>query len=272
MRLNRWALPLLAASIWLAPAAAQEKTGNKPGFMLAPGSAKIVLMRPSVKVGEQSTGGLFEPNADWTDQAKENLGKAIAAIQSQLGNVVVAYSEPVGPAAVRATEYRALFDAVAQSVIVYQFFPGNRLPTKKRKDSFEWTLGSEISALPGLENADYALFIVTEDHFGSTGRKVAQLFGAMMGVSIQSGVHKGFAGLVDLKTGDLVWLNADLQMGGDVRTDEGAQKRVAQLFEGFPGRTQTILPAATGAVTPSPAQPVSATSGATAAAVAEVGD
>jgi hypothetical protein len=107
---------------------------------------------------------------------------------------------------------------------------------------------------------------------GSTGRKVAQLFGAMAGISIPSGVHKGFAGLVDLKTGDLVWLNADLQMGGDVRTDEGAQKRVAQLFEGFPGRTSPVSPAATVAVAPSLAPSAPAISNATVAAVAEVGN
>ena len=255
-------LALLALAVCAAGAQAQEKTGNKPGFTLAPGTARIVMMRPSVKVGAQSTGGMFEPNADWTDQAKENLGKAIAAAQSSLGNTVQNYVEPAGPDAALATEYRSLFDAVSASVITYQFFPGNRLPTKKRKDSFEWTLGSDISKLPGLESADYALFIVTEDQYGSTGRKMAQLFGAMAGISIKSGVHKGFAGLVEVRTGDLVWLNADLEMGGDVRTEDGAQKRVAQLFEGFPGRAA-----------PSPVSPAVGPSGSrTAAAVAAVGN
>ena len=51
-----------------------------------------------------------------------------------------------------------------------------------------------------------------------------------------AGVHTGYAGLVDLRTGELVWLNADRQMGGDVRDAEGADKRVRQLLEGFPGR------------------------------------
>ena len=41
--------------------------------------------------------------------------------------------------------------------------------------------------------------------------------------------------IVDLKTGDLVWLNADAAMGGDVRDPDGAQKRVGQLLEAFPG-------------------------------------
>lgn len=226
------------------PAGAQEKTGNKPGFMLAPGSARIVLMRPSIKVGEQSTGGMFEPNADWTAQSRGNLNHAIAAIQGQLGNSVADLVEPAGTDAAALAEYQALFATLADSVIVYQFFPGNRLPTKKRKGQFSWTLGPGVASLPGLAGADYALFVTTEDQYGSAGRKVLQLFAAMGGVSVISGVHKGFAGLVDVKTGDLVWLNADLQMGGDVRTEDGAQKRVTQLFEGFPGRPVVIASAA----------------------------
>ena len=97
-------------------------------------------------------------------------------------------------------------------------------------------MGPGLSGLHSLDGADYALFINTRDDYGSTGRKVLQLFAALGGVGITSGVHIGYAGLVDLKTGELVWLNADRQMGGDVRTAEGAVKRVAQLLEGFPGK------------------------------------
>ncbi|GAA3254168.1 hypothetical protein GCM10020258_11720 [Sphingomonas yabuuchiae] len=79
--------------------------------------------------------------------------------------------------------------------------------------------------------------MTTEDHYGSTGRKLLQVFAAgVAGIGVSAGVHKGYAGLIDLKTGDLVWLNADLAMGGDVRTPEGAAKRVSQLLEGFPGK------------------------------------
>ncbi len=45
--------------------------------------------------------------------------------------------------------------------------------------------------------------MTTEDHYGSTGRKLLQLFAAgVAGVGVSSGVHKGYAGLIDLKTGD----------------------------------------------------------------------
>jgi hypothetical protein len=242
---------LMAVIAATAPAHAQEKTGIKPGFVLQPGTARIVLMRPSIRVGAQSTGGMYEPNADWTDQAKENIGAALAKAQAGLGNSVVGYVEPVGASSAKVAEYQELFGAVASSVIEYQFFKGNRLPTKKRKDQFEWGLGPDVRALPGLEAADYALFITTEDHFGSTGRKVLQVFAAMARVGVTAGVHKGFAGLVDLCTGELVWLNADMQMGGDVRDAEGADKRVRQLLEGFPGKP-VEAPAAVTAVAAAP--------------------
>jgi hypothetical protein len=220
-----------------APVAhAQEKTGVKPGFVLKPGTVRIVLMRPTVRVGAQSTGGVFEPNADWTAGARDLIGKALKANQNDLGNVVVDYDEGLSGDGPVATQYSNLFGTVADSVIEYQFFPGNRLPTKKRKDTFEWGVGTGLTGLKSLEGADYALFINTYDAYGSAGRKMLQIFGAMAGVSVTSGVHWGHAGLVDLKTGELVWLNADRQMGGDVRTEEGAVKRVRQLLEGFPGR------------------------------------
>lgn len=227
------------------PASAQEKSGIKEGFVLKEKSARILLIRPSIQVGAQSTGGLFEPNADWTAQARNNIGAALAVAQTKLGNEVIVAEEPVGAAAQAVADYRALFSVLADSVIRYQFFPGNRLPSKKRKGVFDWTMGPGVAEIARGTGADYALFIFTEDQYGSTGRKILQLFAAMAYVSVKSGEHAGYAGLVDLRTGDLVWLNADQAMGGDVRTPEGAQKRVAQLLEDFPGSTRPLAVAAT---------------------------
>ncbi|MBU3077949.1 hypothetical protein [Sphingomonas quercus] len=227
---------LAAMFLLCAPVAAQEKTGSKPGFTLQPGTVRIVLMRPSIRVGAQSTGGMNEPNADWTDQARRHLTQALHDAQSQLGNVVVDYEEGASGDGPLLTQYTQLFGAVADSVIEYQFFPGNRLPTKKRDKGFEWGVGADIGKLRSLSGANYALFINTHDEYGSTGRKMLQIVAAMGGVGITSGVHVGHAGLIDLTTGELVWLNADRQMGGDVRTAEGAAKRVAQLLGGFPGK------------------------------------
>lgn len=227
---------------------AQERTAVRQGFTLPPNSGKtILLFRPTIRVGEQSTGGMFEPNADWTAQSREYMGASLRRLQDRLGNRVIEASDPVGEQALHIAEHMALFAAVSTSVINYQFFVGNRLPTKKRdnrNDVFEWTLGPQVARLPGAEDADYGLFIYTEDQYGSAGRKALQIFAALGGVGVQSGVHSGYAGLVDLKTGELLWLNADGKMGGDVRTAEGADKRIRQLLEEFPGSAIEAAPAA----------------------------
>lgn len=221
-------------------AVAQERSATRPGFSLPSNSGKTILVfRPAVSVGAQSTGGDFEPNADWTDQARKHIDVALAKQQTSLGNTVVDAPEAYGEQALLVEEYRQLFAAVSQSVINYQFFVGNRLPTKKRDNKagqFDWSLGEGVKNLPGAGDADYALFIYNKDMYGSTGRKLLQVVALLgPGVAVKSGEHAGYAGLVDLKTGDLLWLNADGAMGGDVREPDGAEKRVKQLLEEFPG-------------------------------------
>ena len=240
--LERHFFACIAAALCLAllapNGAAQEKTGIKEGFSLKPGTARIILMRPSIRVGSESTGGMFEPNADWTAQARENIERELTAVQKSLGNEVVRIEDGPAGADPVIDQYSRLFGAVAHAVIEYQFFSGNRLPTKKRdKKALNWGMGPGLEKLASLQNADYALFIWTHDAYGSTGRKLFQAAAILaVGFLVTSGEHQGYAGLVDLRTGELVWLNADWSMGGDVRTPEGTRKRVRQLLEDFPGR------------------------------------
>jgi hypothetical protein len=222
-----------------APAHAQfdgyEKTAMKDGFVLPGGQTRILVFRPDVAVGEQTTGGMNEPNAEWTQTARANMLASLDRARAVQGSTLVMVPELDGPQAALVNDYTALFKAVANAAFTHKMFPGNRLPTKK--GVFDWTLGDDASALRAL-GGDFGLFFYTYDSYGSTGRKVAQVLGLLLGGGlIPSGVHIGYAGLVDLRTGDLVWLNADTQMGGDPRTVEGADKRVAQLLEDFPGKS-----------------------------------
>lgn len=210
---------------------------------------RILVFRPRIKVGEQSTGGMFEPRADWTELARTNLDTALEQRQALYGNLLIEAPEVFGDDARRVDEYLSLFGAVASSIINYQFFVGNRLETKKadnRSERFDWSLGPGVGALPGADRADYALFIFTEDHYGSTGRKVLQVFGALAGVGVQSGLHAGYASLIDLRTGNVLWINADAAMGGDVREADGAVRRVEQLFEEFPFGAAGVASSGTG--------------------------
>jgi hypothetical protein len=215
-------------------ASAQERSALKDGFAFPKDQqVTIAVFRPDVHVGSLTAGGVDEPNADWTAEARKLIGDAL----QRNGNMAEAKfafpEEPAGDDGAYLAEYRSLFRAVADAIMIHKLFPGNRLPTKK--EAFDWTLGAGAQRLRELGGSDYALFLFTHDAYGTSGRKTAQILGAMLGAYVPAGIHIGYAGLVDLRTGDVVWFNADPQMGGDVRTVEGADKRVGQLLAGLPG-------------------------------------
>ena len=242
MKLRLWAA--LAGLALMSPgvASAQERFAVKPGFAFPTDhAASIVVFRPDVRVGTLTTGGLDEANADWTAEARKLIAGALQSNQTVSGAHLTFPDEPTGDDAAYLAEYRALFRAVSESIMIHKLFVGQRLPTKR--EHFEWTLGEGAQRLGAMTHSDYALFFFTHDAYGSAGRKTAQIFGAMLGVAIVPGVHIGYAGLVDLKTGDVIWFNADPQMGGDVRTADGAVKRVGQLLNGLPGRAEPVAAA-----------------------------
>lgn len=236
-----------------APAMAGDTT--REGFVFpADGSMKIVVFRPDVSVGSQKAGGIIEPNADWTETARTNIKTKLIERAAALNASLEFVDELEGENAEVLTEYRALFEAVSASIFTHVTV-GDSLATKqklvtdpkapsarpRKVNQLDWTLGTGTSKLREATGADYAMFVFTNDAYGDSGRKAAQaagMLGCLIGVRVivPSGIHVGYAGLVELETGNVVWFNTDLAMGGDPREVEGADKRVGQLLDGFPLR------------------------------------
>ena len=132
---------LLLLTVAAPLAFAQEKGAVREGFSAdALKGQKILLFRPSVWVGEQSTGGMPEPRSEWTLQARELLEAELRLRQADFSNDLINEPDAIGPDADVIAGHKALFNSVAHSVMTYQFFVGNRLPTRKNK-AFDWTLG-----------------------------------------------------------------------------------------------------------------------------------
>src|SRR5437868_11655772 len=49
------------------------------------GDYKLLVLRPDVTVGALTTGGMVEPRADWTEQARAGIVTALRAQQSARG-------------------------------------------------------------------------------------------------------------------------------------------------------------------------------------------
>jgi hypothetical protein len=217
------------------------------------GDYKLLVMRPAVAVGSVTTGGLVEPRADWTEQARANL---LAAVKEQQagrgGNVLILEKrdglESMGVSAATVAELERLHYAVGASIALHRY-NGAYLPTKRGK-GLDWTLGQDAIAIGRKTGFDYALFLHAEDSFASTGRVALQVLGiagcavGFCAPNVGGGGQFAYASLVDLRSGEVVWFNV-LQTGtriaginmGDIRKPEGAAQMVDRLLNRMkPGR------------------------------------
>jgi hypothetical protein len=215
------------------------------------GDYKLLVMRPDVSVGSVTTGGMVEPRADWTEQARGNFIAALRAQQAGRGGNVFIMDTRNALAGINpdtVAELERLHYAVASSIALHRY-SGLYLPTKRNR-GLDWTLGEEAVELGRRTGYDYALFLYAEDSFASTGRiglQVLGIAGCFVGFcapNIGGGGQFGYASLVDLRTGEVVWFNvsqASSQIAGikfgDIRTPEGAAQMVDRLLDRMkPGR------------------------------------
>jgi hypothetical protein len=109
-----------------------------------------------------------------------------------------------------------------------------KLPSKGNGEVFDWSLGPDISSLADKYEADYALFVYYRDYQASGGRVAFAILAAAAGGVVQTGSEHGFASLVDLRTGDVVWFNVVGAGSGELREVTGATAAVKTLFKDIP--------------------------------------
>jgi hypothetical protein len=109
---------------------------------------------------------------------------------------------------------------------------GMKLPTKNER--LDWSLGDAVQPLKARTGADYALFTWIRDTYASNERKATMIALALLGAISTGGEQIGYASLVDLNSGRVVWFNDLRRMSGDLRDERSAMETVETLLEGFP--------------------------------------
>jgi len=196
--------------------------------------SRIMLLPPDIQISELSVGGLLTPKAAWTSTAEHYIDVALNQALGKQGITIVRYRPPASddPLLQDYLQMEKLHAVVGQSIVLHKYFQPLKLPTKG--DNLDWTLGSNVSLLAQGSGADYALFIYLRDSFSSDGRVTAMIFAALLGVRVQGGTQVGFASLVDLENGEVVWFNRLLSQTGDLREAEGAAAAIDSLLTKAP--------------------------------------
>lgn len=235
--LHRWLHWAVAAVLVGAMGGAGAQSRNlAPGFTTLPKDAKVVVAPLDVELFELSAGGVLAPKADWTDAANKHMGAALKRKTASLGLSSQALSDS---AADQHAELLHLYGAVARSVSLHHM-GAFKLPTKE--DKLDWSFGDSLRPLAQTSGARYGLFTWVRDSYASAERKVMMVGLAILGVGIGGGAQVGYASLVDLETGQVLWFNQLISVMGDLRDEKSAVASVDNLLAGFPGSA-----AATGA-------------------------
>jgi hypothetical protein len=220
-------LTLLALS---HPAVAQSKN-RAPGFEALRKEATVVIMPTDIELFEISAGGVLEPKADWTEAASKHFKAALNEKKKSLGMKTVELTERDAD---DVAEINTLHAAVAGSISLHHFGPGFfKLPTKEGK--LDWSLGETVREIKKKTGADYALFSWIRDTYASGERVVTMIALALLGIGVPGGAQVGYASLVDLDTGQVLWFNGLVRGTGDLREADKAAETLNVLLADFPG-------------------------------------
>lgn len=227
-----FAAALVAVSCLAVPAAAQTGASSRnyaPGFSQRAAGSRMVIVQTDMELFSQSAGGVLEPRADWTEAAQKNFRAALMAQKRVVGDNTITLQEKDMD---ELAQLNALHGAVAEAVFVHHMMGAPALPTKGRL--LDWTLGDAVQPLRERTGADYALFFWIRDSYASAERKVAIVAMALLGVGLAGGSQTGYASLVDLRTGRIVWFNNLARGFGDLREPDPARETVEALLKSFP--------------------------------------
>ena len=232
-------IAFLVVALCLAGSAAEAATAKGQvakgaTFEWTSPTKRIVLVQPDVQLSALDAGGILEPRADWTQSAQGFIDKGIRDHFDKSGAEVVNADSPTA----RDVQLAKLHGVVGQAILTHLYNTPLRLPNKGK--ALDWTLGPGTNEMREHYGADYALFVFVRDSYSTAARRAEQVVGVLaaaalgVGVIPQGGVQIGFASLVDLRTGNIVWFNRLLNQSGDLRTDAPAKRTVDELIGGMP--------------------------------------
>ena len=228
---------ILLTIVILFSGCANVSTGiNKVETLSTPtSSAKLVVMPLDVELSVLTAAGLLEPQAEWTENAIQHIKTHISNQMAQ-GDVSVEFFEQTDTSVEsKLVQLEKLHEVVGSRIMLHQLGV-QKLPSKKDQEP-DWSLGLDAALIKEKTGADYALFLFVRDSYASAGRAGMMVFVAiasMGNVALSGGQQVGFASLVDLNSGDIVWFNRLVSGSGDLRTEDAAAKSVSALLKGFP--------------------------------------
>lgn len=196
---------------------------------------KVVVLPVDVEIIEVTAGGVEEEVPAWSAEASKHVARSVsAAIEADTTLQEVTMSRVSGDSAENLEEHLALYRLVINTA--------TGVGWEHKIRHFDYSIGPGLAALQRTTGADAAIMVYGRDYVSTAGRKAKAVAGNLPIVSIFTGPPPELGhsfihiSVVDLKTGDLLWMNSDFRKGATTLRDPGDSDKVVEtIFDWYPG-------------------------------------
>lgn len=195
---------------------------------------KVVILPVNIEVVEVTAGGVEEKVPDWSKEAGQSVFKALSAAINKQGLKQMAAPQFSGDSAANLDENLALYKLVVNTA--------SQLGWKQKIRHFDYSIGPGLREVATKTGADVAFMVYGRDYASTAGRKARAVAGRIPIVNIFTGPPPTLGnsyihiGVVDLRNGDLLWMNSNYREGGtNLRDPDDAAKMVNAIFKWYPG-------------------------------------
>jgi len=207
---------------------AKEKASEVTGPPL-----RVLVLPVDFDVLEMSAGGMIEPVPDSTVQAEEALSEATIRVLKHTNKFQIIDLPAMSDAERESLkEHVALYKLTAFNAA--QMIRLGGPAWKAKRQNFDYSIGDGLKFLVERSGADAAVVVAGAQVNSSGGRVAMFLLLAAAGVAIPLGGAQGTAGVVDLNTGNIKWLEERMATKGNIREKAGAEQTMLMLMGNYP--------------------------------------
>ncbi len=232
-------LGALIVGITLSAAVQATSTPHWVHYKLLNGSTKlpqkVVVLPVDIEVVEVTAGGVSEEVPDWSAEARKSVVKSLSAAIRDDGTLKEVNAPRLsGKTSAMVDEHLALYKLVVDTASSTNW--------KHKARRFDYSIGPGLRKLRKKSGADVAVMVYGRDRVSTTGRKAKAIAGNIPFVNMFTGAppELGYSfihiGMIDLRTGDVLWMNSEYREGAsNLRNYEDADEIVGAIFDWYPG-------------------------------------
>lgn len=194
---------------------------------------KVVILPVSFPMAEFRARGQIEPMRDWTAAAETYLTSGLQDLLARNPSFEYVPAPPLSETELAMVrEHVSLCRVIAEDAVAMLERGGDAWKDKLK--NFDYSVGKGLAFLTERTGADHALCL-TGSKLQSTGNRKAMAFlGILGGVPLGMGDAQASLALVELASGNIVWLERSKTVTDDVRTSAGAAEVARELVSRYP--------------------------------------